>query len=155
MLLLVLATVLGCSRQSSSTVPVVPPVSAVEPSAIAILRGWDARRASAYAGGDLVRLRRLYVDGSSAAAADVRLLRTYLARGYVVRGMTRQLFDVRVLIRRPRLLRLRVTDRLAMAVAVGTGGRTTLPRGSAVTRTLTLRKVAGTWRVSSVRRVPR
>jgi len=119
-----------------------------------VLRAWDERRARAWAEGNAVRLRGLYVD--RAGAADVRLLRRYVARGLRVEDLTTQLLAVQVLGRGPGRWRLRVTDRLAGVVVVGAHGRFRLPRDSADTRVVRLvRGADGTWRVAQVRRVPR
>ncbi|MGH3372098.1 MAG: hypothetical protein ACRDPR_19100, partial [Nocardioidaceae bacterium] len=82
----------------------------------------------------------------------VRLLRGYLARGLRVEGMRMQLLAVEVLARTPLRLRLRVTDRLADAVAVGAGGRMALPADRASTRVLELtrRSRSGRWLLVSV-----
>jgi hypothetical protein len=95
-------------------------------------------------------LRELYADG--AGADDVRLLSSYVRRGYRVEGMQMQLLDVRVRTHEPGGWLLRVTDRLAGGEAVGYGERLALPRDRASTRTVRLeRDTAGRWRVVSVR----
>ncbi len=115
-----------------------------------VLRGWDEARAAAYASGSVAELRELYVGG--AGASDVRLLRSYLRRGYRVEGMRMQLLAVRVLAHGPGRWRLRVTDRLAGGEAVREGERLALPRDRASTRTVRLaRGDDGRWRVVSVR----
>ena len=65
--------------------------------ALEVLHEWDVRRARAWARADLDALRALYVRGSGAGRADVRLLRAYRARGLVVRRLVTQVFAVRVL----------------------------------------------------------
>jgi hypothetical protein len=131
--------------------PVPDAALAVTPSDV--LHWWDDRRAAAYARADLGALRRLYVAG--AGSRDLALLRSYRARGLRVEGLTTQLLRVEVLEERPGRLRLRVTDRLAGAVAVdGAGVRTRLPRDTATTHTVELRRArAGEWRVARVTRV--
>jgi hypothetical protein len=117
--------------------------------AVEVLRGWDEARAAAYASGSVRALRELYVG--AAGAGDVRLLRSYLRRGYRVEGMRMQLLAVEVLGHGPGTWRLRVTDRLAGGVAVGNGERLTLPRDRASTRTVRLvRDGSGRWQVASV-----
>jgi hypothetical protein len=117
-----------------------------------VLREWDSARAEAFAEGDAAALRSLYVEGSAAGTSDVALLRAYLRRGLRVEEMHMQLLAVEVLREESRLLRLRVTDRLAGAVAVGDGTRVPLPRDAASTRVVELRLgVDEQWRVSSVR----
>lgn len=119
--------------------------------AAAVLRAWDRRRAEAWAAGDPVALRELYVDG--AGVGDVRLLRRWTARGYRVAGLTTQLLAVEVLDRTPGRWRLEVTDRVAGGTAVGAGGRLPLPRDSADSRVVVLVRADGAWRVAQVRRV--
>jgi GAF domain-containing protein len=117
-----------------------------------VLRAWDAARADAFADGDVAALRSLYVEGSGAGTADIALLRAYLRRGLWVEEMRMQLLAVEVLREERRLLRLRVTDRLAGAVAAGEETSVDLPRDAASTRILELRRTAGgRWQVASVR----
>ncbi|MGZ4470056.1 MAG: hypothetical protein ACXVXB_16350 [Nocardioidaceae bacterium] len=154
-LLLVLLAA-GCSGRD--TRPSAGPgraaeAAAVEPPAAAVLRAWDVRRARAWSAGSVSALRDLYLSASGAGRSDVRRLRAYLDRGLVVRGMRTQLLALRVVRSTPHVLRVVVTDRLARAVAVpvGTSGPgTPLPRGAAATRTVTLVRVAGEWRVGAV-----
>jgi len=121
--------------------------------AVDVLRAWDERRADAYADGDVAALRSLYVEGSTAGRADARVLRGYLRRGLVVRGMRMQLLDVQVLRRGADRLRVRVTDRLVGAVAVGDGVRRRLPHDRASAQEIVLRRtVTGLWQVASVNR---
>ncbi len=115
-----------------------------------MLRAWDGRRAAAWASGDAAAVRALYVDGSAAGRRDARTLASYAGRGLAVRGMRMQLLSAQVLLDRPRLVRLRVTDRLAGAVVVRDGVSTPLPADRASTRTLTLRLVDSGWRMVSV-----
>jgi hypothetical protein len=119
-----------------------------------VLWEWDDRRAAAYATGSVPQLRRLYVDGSAAGRADVRRLRGYVGRGLVVTGMRMQLLAVEELRVSPRLLRLRVTDRLVGAVAHRRAASIGLPRDSVSTHELTLSRVGRDWRVQSVVAVP-
>ena len=119
--------------------------------ALDVLHGWDAARSHAWATGDAAALRRLYVAGSAAGRADVRLLRRYLARGLVVRHLRMQVFAVRVMRRDDGILRMRVTDRVAGGVAVAGRHRLRLPVDRPTTHTIVLRRVAGAWRVASVR----
>lgn len=116
-----------------------------------VLRSWDRRRGSAYSRGDVAGLRDLYVDG--AGAADARMLRAYTRRGLRLEGMRMQILAVEVLTRRPDVWRLRVTDRLVGAVAIGPSGDTRLPRDQASTNVVTLVRSPsdGAWRVASVR----
>ena len=149
----------GAEGPSHGRAGAVRPVAAALPAAD-VLRAWDGRRAEAFAAGDLAALGRLYVPGSRAGTADRALLRGYLDRGLRVEGMRVQVLALDVLARRPGSLRLRVTDRLVGAVAVGESGRVALPRDEASTRVVVLRRLAATarpdgapglWRVASVR----
>lgn len=144
----------GTATGGAGTPAARPDGQAGRPTAAAVLHSWDRRRAAAYAAGDPAALRRLYARGSTAADADLRVLRGYLRRGLRVEAMRMQLLDVTVLDRSRGLLRLRCTDRLVGAVAVGAAGRQPLPRDRASTRVLTLvRDRGGAWRVRSVRPV--
>lgn len=135
-----------------------PSDATLRPSrAVAVLRAWDRRRAAVWADGDAAALRRLYVAGSPAGAADVALLRSYAARGLVVHGLSMQLLAVRVVVDRPARLELEVTDRLVGATAVRSSDYRTfaLPADAATTRVLVLRRADGRWlmaRASSPRR---
>lgn len=118
--------------------------------AAGVLRAWDRRRAQAWAAGDVAGLRELYVD--RAGVADVRLLRGYADRGYQVEGLTTQLLAVDVLEQRSGRWLLRVTDRIASAVAVRGAERVALPRDRKDTHVLALvRGDDGRWRVAEVR----
>jgi hypothetical protein len=120
-------------------------------AALRTLRDWDRGRARAYATGSPERLRDLYVVGSGAGAADLRLLGAYRSRGARVVGMRTQVLALVVLDARPDRWALRVTDRLARAVAVQDGRRRNLPRDASSTRVITLmRGPDDRWRVSSV-----
>lgn len=131
--------------------PPAPAVRAGGAAALSILHAWDADRARAYAAGRPERLRELYVPGSSAGRADVALLRRYHRRGLRVTGMRTQLLSVAVREHRTGLWRVRVVDRLVGAVAVGQGGRTTLPRDRPSAHDITLRRAGqGRWRVDGV-----
>jgi hypothetical protein len=120
----------------------------VEP--VEILRGWDARRARAWARGDLHVLRALYTSGSVAGRHDRAMLRAWTARGLVVHRLQTQLISVRALAHTRASWTLQITDRLAGGVAVGVGVRRLLPRDQATTSTVRLRRVDGRWRVASV-----
>jgi hypothetical protein len=122
-------------------------------AAAEILGAWDRARARAFAAGDLAALRRLYRPGSTAGTADLRLLRAYRSRGLRIEGIRMQLLGVEVLREGRHRLRLRVTDRLAAAVAVGDRLRVPLPRDTATTRVVELRResAGGRWQVSEVR----
>ncbi len=125
------------------------PASGPVAEAVAALRAWDRARADAWARGAVADLAALYVG--RAGASDARLLREYLERGLRVEGMRTQLLAVEVLARGEGHWRLRVTDRLARAVAVGDAGRHVLPRDEATTRVVELVRSAEGWRVAEVR----
>lgn len=135
--------------------PVVAPVAALDrPDPVAVLRAWDGRRARAWARGDLRGLRDLYLPGSAAGRRDAAMLAAWTGRGLRVRGMRMQLLAARVRARSARRVEVVVTDRLAHAVAAGHGTRLPLPRDAASTRTVVLRRLAGEWRVATVRDQP-
>ena len=117
-----------------------------------VLHAWDARRARAWAGADPSALRSLYVRGSAAGRADVRLLRAYEQRGVVVRHLVTQVFAVRVQHRDAETLRLTVFDRVAGGQVVHAGQKTPMRSSRPVTRTVTFRRVWGSWRVGGVSR---
>jgi hypothetical protein len=118
--------------------------------ALDVLHEWDTARARAWAEGEPGALRSLYVRGSGAGRADLRLLRDYRARGLVVRRLATQVFAVRVLHRDPSSLRLRVFDRVAGGEVVGNGDVAPLRSSRPVTRTITFRLDSGAWRVGAV-----
>lgn len=118
--------------------------------ALVVLHGWDARRSRAWAAGDAQALGSLYVRGSAAGRADVRLLRAYGARGVVVRRIQTQVFAVRVLHRDIRTLGLRVFDRVAGGELVLDGHATALRSSRPVTRNIEFRRVTGEWRVVAI-----
>jgi hypothetical protein len=122
-----------------------------ESAALRVLHAWDERRAAAFGTGSVRRLRELYVPGSQAGAADLRVLRAYRARHLRVSGLRMQVLGLAVLRARPGVLRLRVTDRLVGATAVGVGPRLRLPHDRASTRVVSLMRGAdGRWCVATV-----
>lgn len=125
--------------------PPLPP-----PTPVDVLHAWDESRAAAWAAGDVAGLRSLYTSGSVAGRADASMLRAWRDRDLRVEGLTVQLLSVRMLASSDGRLRLRVTDRVAGAIAVGDGFRAVLPTDRATTRVVVLRVVAGEWRVASV-----
>ena len=80
---------------------------------------------------------------------DVRLLRAYDDRGYVVRELCTQVFALRVVGRTTGRLRLQVLDRVAGGVVERGGVRSPLPSTPPVTRLVDLRVVGGAWRVAA------
>lgn len=119
---------------------------------LAVVHRWDARRAAAYRAQAPRRLRRLYVAGSPAAAADVASLRAYRRRGVRVTAMAPQVFGIRVLVRTRSRLRVQLTGRVG---ATGADGRRCrrLPTSPVSTRELTLRRRHGRWLMAAVRAV--
>lgn len=127
-----------------------------EVAVAAVLRSWDVQRAGAWAAGDIAALGRLYVAGSAAGRADRAMLRAWVARGWVIRGLRTQVLALRLVDRSPDRLRIRVTDRVSGAEAVllapGVDDvRRRLPWDAPTSRVLTMRRVGGRWLVSSVR----
>lgn len=148
-LVLLLVTVAGPFASAETTVE--PPARRGElVEALEVLHAWDGQRARAWAGVDAPALRSLYVRGSSAGRADVRLLRAYAARGLVVRRIVTQLFAVRVLRRDASAMRLRVFDRVAGGEVVRDGHTLALGSSRPVTRDVELRLGRKGWRVASV-----
>jgi hypothetical protein len=118
----------------------------------AVLRAWDKRRAAAWAAGDVAGLRALYAPRSTAGVRDAARLSRWLERGLRVRRRQTQILRAQVLERRRGLLVLSVTDRITRAVATGRSVALPLPDDSPSTWRITLRRVAGEWRVDSVSR---
>jgi hypothetical protein len=116
-----------------------------------VLADWDARRARAWADGDVAALRRLYVHGSRSGRADAGMLASYVDRGLTVRGLRTQVLALEVLDASVDVVDVRVTDRVAGAEAVD--GRTVvpLPDDRPSTRRVVLRLVEGEWLVDEVR----
>lgn len=127
----------------------LPALLAVGPTPADLLHAWDDRRAEAWAAGDVAALRHLYAPGSGAGRADAAMLRTWRARGLRVTGLEMQLLAVEVRVSTPDRLVLDVTDRLAGGVVVP--GRVALPRDLPSRHVVTMRRIAGEWRVSRVR----
>ena len=119
--------------------------------ALRTLHTWDASRAAAYASGSVAALRDLYVPGSAAGRADLRVLRAYRARRLRVTGMRMQVLALSVLDSRRGWWRLQVTDRLAEATVMRGHRRITLPSDRPTTRILTMMRGGdGRWRVADV-----
>jgi hypothetical protein len=136
--------------------PAVRSTSAgVEDDVVRLLRSWDHRRARAYARGDPAALEALYVAGSRTGAADVGVLRGYLARGLRVSGMRTQLLGAQVVERGGRRLTVLVTDVLTGAVATSGDRRWALPQDRPSTRRVVLVREAGEWLVEEVYAVDR
>jgi hypothetical protein len=142
-------------RPGRASIPHTPPRRAPPGTATgwaAVLRRLDAARAVAWLRGDPALLRRVYVTPSPALRRDQRALSGYLHRGLVVRGVHLRFARVRLLARRPRLVTLRVIDRLGAMTAVDEGGgRMRLPRDQPTHHVLTLRRTVDRWRIAAVR----
>ena len=131
------------------------PAPSAEVRALSVLHDWDVRRAAAWASGDVEALAALYTTGSTSGAGDVAMLRRYRSRGLVVRDLAMQVLRARVLVDRPRLVEVEVTERLSSAVAYEPAvGSQVLPRARAATHRLLLRRVGGTWRMARVSVLP-
>jgi hypothetical protein len=160
--------VLLTARRSPARTPTPAPAAA---TALAVLHDWDIRRADAYAEGSAERLRDLYVPGSAAGAADVRLLERYRSRGLRITGLRMQVLGLAVTVRTADRWTVRVTDRLAGGAAVRASGRASrptskpasqlasaaasqrlpLPRDAVTARVLTLLRGGDSrWRMSAV-----
>jgi hypothetical protein len=118
--------------------------------ALRILHGWDAARASAYVRDDPAGLRALYLPGSTAAEADVRLLRRYAERRARIGWLATQVFAVRVVQRTPTSVRLRVVDRVVGA-ATTPARCVRLPVEPPAARVVDLRWDGARWRMAAVR----
>ncbi len=158
-LLVALCSVLvlgGCHPDPVAPVPApalsVDPVrqERVELRALRVLHAWDARRATAYARGDVAGLRRLYTARSEAGARDARLLQEYVDRGLVVRDLGAQVLRAEVVVDRPGRLTLVVCDRVDGGRVVGRGIDRMLPADRVDCREVTLDRRQETWRVRSV-----
>ena len=150
LVILVVLAVLAGPAASATRTRSVPGDRADLRHALAVLHRWDDRRAQAWAESDVSALRSLYVSHSTAARSDVRLLRSYTARGLVVRRIVTQVFGVRVLRSSPDRLVIRVLDRVAGG-QVDEGGRVlALPSSRPAVRRIVLDRVRGTWRVAAV-----
>lgn len=111
-------------------------------SPVDVLHAWDDRRAEAWVTADVRELRDLYTSGSAAGRADAAMLRAWRDRGLRVDGMEMQLLSVDVRRRSPDLLVLDVVDRLVAG--------SLLPADLPTRHVITLRVVAGEWRVAEV-----
>jgi hypothetical protein len=150
-LLVLLVVILGpAAMPGPAAARPVPDARADVREALSVLHGWDDRRAVAWARSDEVELRSLYARGSRAAMADVRLLRSWTARGLVVRRLVTQVFGVRVLRQTPRRLTVRVLDRVAGGLVTDGRREWALRSTPPVVRRVDLVLVDGSWRVAAV-----
>jgi hypothetical protein len=137
-------------RRGDGAASGLPPTSGAAIHARAVLRGWDHRRARAWARDDVAGLAALYVPGSATGRHDVAMLTAYRDRGLRVTGMSRQVLRLQVPQARRRRLTLLVTDRLVGARVVGRGVGAALPVGDPATRRVRLSRIGGRWRVVEV-----
>lgn len=142
---------------AQSEVPATPtedaglPVPSQREQALSVLREWDALRSEAYAAADVTALSGLYADGSAAGANDIAMLRRYAARGLRVTGIRTQILAADVREFSETVVRLKVTDRMVGARAVGRSESVDLPRDRASTRTISFVRRHGSWVVDEVR----
>ena len=122
-----------------------------------VLRSWDARRAEAYAAGDVAGLRRLHVPGSPLARQDVAVLRRYRERGLRVTRLEQQVFSVDVHEAGARAVTMTVVERLARTPVRRSerpqsgSGQWVLPASGFELRTLRFERAAAGWRLSWAR----
>lgn len=147
----VLATAGLVAVSQRSSPPTAEPTDARVVGPREVLADWDARRAAAWADGDVAALRGLYVTGSPTGRADAEMLAAYVDRGLRVDGLATQVLALEVLDQAADELTVRVTDRIVGGAVVGAAGRRVLPRDRPSTRTLALRRVAGEWLMATVR----
>lgn len=120
----------------------VLPELALALAPVDVLRAWDEHRSEAWASGDVAGLRSLYTAGAAAGRADAAMLRAWEERGLRVTGMEMQLLSVQV--------RRRTADRLVLDVVDRLVGGAHLPADRPTRHVVTLRVVAGEWRVAGV-----
>lgn len=109
-----------------------------EVAAASVLHDWDSRRAAAWAAGDARGLRSLYVPGSEAGRADVRMLSEWRRAGRRVDDLEMQLRCVAVRRAAPARLDLVVVDRVVTS------------RDRPSTWRLVLVRSGGAWRMAQV-----
>ncbi|MFC5679078.1 hypothetical protein [Aeromicrobium endophyticum] len=115
----------------------------------------DHVRERAYAASDPSMLDEVYVDGSRAQRADVRLIEDYRRRDGRVVGAELRVLSCRLLRQGSGRARLEVVDQLGPArVEWGDGTSTPLPRDRPTRRHVTLeRDDDGRWRIAAARQV--
>jgi hypothetical protein len=116
------------------------------------LRRLDRLRGRAWRRGDPGGLRPVYVPGSPALVLDRRHLRSYLDRGFSVRGVRVRILTLGVIDDGPTRVRLDIVDRLSHVVATdSTGRRRGLPHDRPHRHMIELRRVRGHWRIAAIR----
>lgn len=114
-----------------------------------VLEGLDVQRQVAFAQGNPAALAAVYAHGSSAGAADLRVLEGYRERGVRVVGARLERRSCEALGER----RVRTVERLGPAVAVlSDGTRRPLPRDHWDDRDVRLVVEEGRWRIAAVRK---
>lgn len=151
----VVATLVAMLSRPDGGPPRETPMSVTAPTSrsgpAGILAAWDERRAAAWSAGDVASLRSLYVPGSRTGAADVRLLRHYLARGLTVEDLRTQVLSLEAVTRSPERLVVVVTDRVVGGRAVGGAAPVALPTDRASTRRIVLVRSGREWLVAEAR----
>ncbi|MDQ1103816.1 hypothetical protein QE405_001100 [Nocardioides zeae] len=125
--------------------------TAAQAAARTVVEGWDARRAAAYAAGDVAALGRLYPAGSALGEEDVGVLAAYVARGLTVHGLRFAVLDLTVEVAEPDRVVVVVTDRMTRAeVRRGDGTPVALlPARGEAQRRLVLERRDGAWSLVS------
>jgi hypothetical protein len=122
-----------------------------EPNWVDVLAGLDAARAAAFGSGDQAALSEVYVGGSPALETETRLIRRYAREGLRVEGLLMDVGDVRLLEARGDRAVLRVRDRVAGGALVdAAGSESELAEDAWSAHRITLRQVAGEWRIAAV-----
>ncbi|HEU0129357.1 MAG TPA: protein kinase, partial [Mycobacteriales bacterium] len=153
-LVLLLAVLAGWSLPRATSAGALAP--APGPDWTATLAALDAARSAAFARADARGLDAVYAPASAPLAADRALLARYAARRTRVADL--HLVPVTVVPVRAddAVAVLEVTDRLLPYTVVDAAGRPVerWPGRDARRWRITLRRVAGQWRIADVRRVP-
>ena len=134
----------------SRPVALAHPPKTAETRALAVLRAWDHRRATAWSHADPAALGRLYAPGSRTGAGDVQDLRRWRSRALRVVGLRQQVAALHVSAETSRHLVVSVTDRTVDGVAVGRHRRTALPVSAWTRHRVHLRRARGDWLVVEV-----
>lgn len=116
-----------------------------------VLEGFDRIRSHAFEAGRPEALDSVYPEGSRLLARDKALLASYTGRGVDIERIRMRLLETKVVAATPRLVTLRVVDRLAQAtVRLPDGTVRDLPRDQPTRRTIELSLTADGWRISGV-----
>ncbi|WZH53408.1 MAG: hypothetical protein PIR53_05270 [Nocardioides alkalitolerans] len=131
----------------------VAPRPVGDPKAVVrtVVEGWDARRAAAYATGDVAAVARLYPAGSALGEEDAGVLAAYVERGLTVNDLRFAVRDVTIEEATPDRVVVVVTDRMDRAeVRRGDGSRVArLPGRGEAQRRLVLERRDGAWTLVS------